>query len=129
MCLNGISITKKLGDLFIKADQTWKAMEKMKHALEALEGQPVDLPSATLILNRDSAQHHAKVTGMEANLIEAFALFGEKRSNLLKGYATSMGKHRIAPDDLDPRIWEKAQGLLGGSRVANSHAARADEEK
>ena len=124
----GISITQKLDELFIQVDKAWGDMEKAKKALETLAGRPVDMPGAHLTKEKEDAKHSAKVTGMEAKFMEAFALAGEKRSKMLKGHIAAMGKHRISPEELEPILWTHAQKLLAG-RAADSRAASAGDKK
>lgn len=112
----GTAVTRQLDDLYIRVTEAWALVQSATADLQTVGGSPLDLQA--LADKKAAAERQSKITGMEANLVEAWGIAGaEKRAKKIKAHITAMARHGLAPDDIHPRIWQKSQDLVAGSRA------------
>ena len=107
----GTSVTTILDKRYLELKNAWADMEAAASELRQMGGSEVNVPDDTLAKEKAKAVTEGFATSMEVRMLEAFALGGDKRQAKVKGCIASMGRHGISPDDLHPRIYEKALEL------------------
>ena len=91
-------------------DHLTKGMELLaakEQRIAALSLQPPPERPAGFNKKLQETLHIAKATLMEVKFLKAMSEIPSLRSQKIKGRVTSMSRHGLSPDDMQPTLWKK----------------------